>query len=557
MFTQNSPTQREMAHIRHHLYAGTQPSGGMLFFELVRKCDLMGDDGLRRLGRLFEYLRSKKVTLPQIMSRPNGKNFLLTVAACLVEHIAQRVDDVPIWLNFEESPYKTGETAVDAFTSKKITQLFKKKSSPKFAFSVVAQFGEYGICHPLEIVEEALSQPVIFEDYVQGAAQDILSKAYVNLLDEPNTICRNFLKKVRTGKLIDGTVAYRDLLERIHFDYSYESICQIDKVIAVIKRRERLGFKSYNRFVNKQPNQAMLYLLGCYIGMTAVTLAKTAGKWFNYDQMSELIGNPEFVFCMEHNQVMMLDGYMRCPFFSITNQLFDLDSSLPRNAQVFVDNVIASHSAGLRSFSKNVHSDRRLPPDWEAAMNLAGTLAASNMLRVSDGGDTCPMSLQYDPESNQINILSYMGGDLQQLMEDVRQKKGVAPFNLLSYDMYVNLPSGRTDGITIEVQVFDPPLYVQWIVPYRHASSYLGFAIYPLLFSRKEKCPDSYLDALAAAFYKAAQSITDPFSNMDYWASYYIDKNDIYEPGRMLSPSRPVAFDAEQSEIEMYPPKKK
>lgn len=545
--------QIQALYLAQQLEKQQEPVGGMLYFEAVTKCRLdYTPDSLKRLEKLFAQMRSKGITLEKILQHPKHKNFLLTLGVYIGNYVGHRIGEVPMWFGYEGFSTFTEDNSIPA----------------DFPFSLIAQY-PYGICLPFGAIMEALSDDFSVTGYIEQTCDNILSKIQINLLSPASDICNEYLKRVRTGQLIDSNVAYSDVLKKIHFDYSYESLTKIDNVLAYIKKKENLNNKkslfrksSYDTFINDPARQAFIYLVGCYIGMTSAQLAKTTAKWFNHEEMQEMLNDPDYIFCIENNQVMMFHGnYLRLPLMAVTNYFFDLNLESSMGAVDFANNVLRDNASNLTSYSlpqyiEPIPNHQAIPDDWLTAAGLAGTLAAWNMVSTSDGGQSTPMSIDYQSESKNITLINHVDGDIDSLLEQLElpPSPDKAPFGFLSYDSYVNLPTGRTDGIMLKIKVYSKPtLTIDFVLPYRHAEHPFGFAIFPLVHYQPDDAPsDEVLPALVQAFYKAALAFNDPVLGTDYWSSYYVDEQDVFAPAAWLS--KPIdTFDPEDSEIHILP----
>ncbi|WP_230655672.1 hypothetical protein [Psychrobacter sp. I-STPA10] len=542
--------QRQVEYLRYHLQQQTIPNGGLLFAQALEKCQLDNTDAsIVRLNQMFVQMSKKGITLKKILQQSGSKNFLLTVAIYIIEQIGRKIDDVPIWKNHEELI--------------KVINLPEAQDSPEvfkdFAFSFGAQFS-YGISLPLGAIQSTLNGEMNLVNYINDTVNHLLSKAEVDLRGDANDICLQYLKKVRTGKLIDNIIAYQPLLSKINFDYSYRSLGQIDQCLTTIKKQQNLMFDDYDEFVNQPENQKFIYLLGCYIGMTAARIARTGFKWFNYKQLQEISPNPEFIFCLENNQVMMFDGgYMRTPLLVVTNRLFGLLEDYPTTAQAFTNKVIEENSSNLSSYPLSVSSTKVLPKDWQTAMHLGGLLAAWNMVHLSDGTELGAMSINYDESNTNVTFEKIMDSDIGGLLQKLDTPKVGQKFDFLSYDMYVNMPTGRTDGVTIEIRVYsEPTLMLTLILPYRNLNTLYGFtrgfAIYPLVYYQYKNRPDGWLEPLTQAFYQGAKEIKSPIHDTDSWSVYYIDKHDLYEPSPLITHPKDNGFVESDSQITILPP---
>ncbi len=543
--------QIQALYLSQQLKKQQEPEGGMLYFDQLMKCRLdFTPPSIRRLEKLFSLLRNKGVTLEKILSHPKHKNFLLTIAVYLGEYVGRRLGEVPIW-----------------FDHQGFSELTNNDEIPEqFAFSLIAQF-QFGICLPFGPIQESFTNPFLLSDYVEETCNNMLSKAVFNAHAPASDICNFNLQKIRTGRLVDNTMAYADLLKKIHFDYSMHSLEHIDRVLSVIKQREALGKKRlfkkspYEAFMQDPDRLLFIYFVGCYIAMTSAQLAKTSAKWFNHEEMQSMLNDPDFVFCLEHNQVIMCNGgYLRLPLMAVTNYFFELNPQSSMGAVDFARNMLRDNKENLNSYPiakvKSLENQASIPEDWKTAMSLAGQLAAWNMVHISDGGMVSPKSLDYHGKDKQILLIDHVDGDIENLLEQLEfpPVEGKAPFGFLSYDMYANLPTGRTDGISMRIKVYsEPSLTLDIVIPYRHADHHMGFAIFPVVHYQAENAPDDkFLPALVRAFYKGAKGFTDPMLGVDYWTSYYIGKQDIFAPSAWTR--KPIeTFDPKKSKITILP----
>lgn len=541
-----STTQVQAMYLSQQLINKQEPEGGMLFFDAFLHYNVdYTPEGIRGLDALFAKIRQKGLSLEKIVTHPKHKNFLLTVAVFIGNCIGNRLAEVPTWYAYDN--FSGFSNNVDTDKS--------------FAFSLVGEFA-YGISLPFRAIYEALLGEFSLAAYIESTAEHILSKSHVDFGLPANDVCNLFLKKVRTGTIIDNTSAYIDLLKKIHFDYSMQSLQKIDRVLEYIKTTEKLGKKSllgkspYPAFVTDPERQRFLYLLACYIGTVAAQSVNSALRWFNYEEMQAMLNDTSFDFSLENNLVMILEnGQLRLPIMALTNYLFDLDSDSSKGALSFVNSIQTDVSYTLSSYPLDIQSSGTMPDLWHTAATLAGSLAAFSVVHACNGSPFPPMSLDYSSEQNKINIVSHMGAEVADLIKQLDIPSAHSPFNFLSYDMYVNLPNGRTDGIAIEIRVHDTPhLDLQLILPYRKGDHPLGFAIYPLVRRQVASALSSeIIDSFVKAFYEGARNIKNPMTGEDSWDSYYIDKHDLFAPPAWTQHTI-NNFDPERSDIAILSP---
>lgn len=534
-----NPIQQQATYLLQQLKKQQEPDGGMLFFKAVMQCQLNDTpESIGRLDELFRQMSQKGISLNYILQQPNHKNFLLTIAVYIGHYIGKQLGEVPAWYGF------------DNFKG------FKKHSDTprEFPFSLVAQFA-YGVSLPMGSIMEAIKGTDSIANYIKDTIFDILSKSRVNVLQSATDICNEYLKKVRTGRLIDNEMAYLHLLKNITFDYSYQSLIEIDKMLNFIKTNEHLTQADYDRFVNDIKRQQFIYFLGCYIASTASQLAKATHKWFNYQEMKKIMNNPDFTFCIETNQVVMFDGdYIRLPLMAITNYFFDMNPNSSIGAKNYADNVLRENKSNLSSYSLLATSNKQLPPHWKVISTALPLLVEPSLHTISAGLESPLNSLYLEMENDNINYFytSPMFSSEQEMKSFMDKPHGNPYYNFLCYEGYVNLPTGRTDALIIEAKVFaEPKLDLKLMLPYRSDNHFFGLAFYPLVNKQTDNFTDEDLKAITQNFYAGIKNIVLKGKNMKF-EEFYIDKHDLFAPAKWLS--EPIeSFDPSQSEIEILP----
>jgi len=141
----------------------------------------------------------------------------------------------------------------------------------------------------------------------------------------------------------------------------------------------------------------------------------------------------------------------------------------------------------------------------ESTAQLAGFFAAHAVWCVSEGETLIPLVAFQGPGDERK-----MHRFAAELIEDgVAQGKDWLARNpesasrgVLVYDGFVTLPTGKTDALIIETMQYDPePRGFTMAVPYRHAGSPRGFAVYRPKFMGFEG-PQPDFDRLGDAFFR-------------------------------------------------------
>jgi hypothetical protein len=148
---------------------------------------------------------------------------------------------------------------------------------------------------------------------------------------------------------------------------------------------------------------------------------------------------------------------------------------------------------------------------WLTALDLAGYQAAFAMGQARDNGQTSPVLVQGQPDGTATIHDFSMFGDaragLQSIDDAIVNNPGKHPFQISVLDSFVNLPTGRIDAVSVNLNVYGggllsgrKPLQVIIACPYRGAGDAAGFAIQaPVL----QHCEGQIeLEAMAWAFFK-------------------------------------------------------
>ncbi|WP_268161931.1 hypothetical protein, partial [Pasteurella multocida] len=169
-------------------------------------------------------------------------------------------------------------------------------------------------------------------------------------------------------------------------------------------------------------------------------------------------------------------------------RLFGLASSFPTTAAEFAD-ILQRQNAGniaVYPYQDAVSATADLPAPWTSAMQAAGALVASVLSRLSQGEPILPSVYQAHSSDNtggeltafnpsNIKLLSPSHTDLDtdtdtlidSLSQTLHQNPQLAPIIVGCFDSYTNLPMGRTEGVVIEIWVYENPrLQLQLVLPY-------------------------------------------------------------------------------------------
>lgn len=514
-------TSQQMNTLLGYLKTQTTPPDGMLFFEPLMAAKL--DDSPESIVRLSQlltqlqgYLVQKHITLDTLATQPQSRAFFLTVASYLGNYLAKSCDETLRWYNYFEA-----RTEID-----KKNRLYKTNFQLEHAFenSVLAKIGDNMYVQPLRAVQMQLARQGTISEFVANMRQGIFKQAQINIMAEPNQVCRDYLQKVQTGRLLDSTFGFFEPLKSLVFDYSVTSLAHLDTILAQIKQIHQLNAENYQVIITQPAHQATLYLLGFYIGMTCARVTNTPVIWANYQQIYRTLiyANPNagLVDCIEHSFVMVVqkpnhsqipqapqtEKCFVAPIAVVTQMLFGIaDSTSNLNDRVNLKNLyaITTSTAFFHDFEQNfvkknnpsslafypypsLTPTTEMPKLWQIALQSASGMLNNHLMQIFDGSDLEPQIFELDPITKKGSIEPVTTLGKTSAADYLKHNPKQSPMLVATHDTLINLPTGQCHGIAMDIAVYhESPesrtLRLRLVLPYRPADDKNGFAIYPLI----------------------------------------------------------------------------
>lgn len=497
-------TAQQVNTLLHALKTKQQPPFAIAFWSALQKIDFDHSmESLQRLQQLWAQLGKRDITVANILSQAGGANFILAMTAYIGETLAVSTGETITWYDFDE-------ICQEINTQNRLHQI-QFELPKEFSSSLVAKIGEV-YCQPLKLLPSLLNGEAVLTEFVQDMQQAIFAKTYVNLADEPNHVARQYLAKVKTGRLLEWGIGFFDYLVDIIFDFSQDSLVAIDTALADLAEHHKFSQADYARVIGEPKYQAFVYLLGFYIGATACYLANVPSKWAGFDEMVTLFGD-DFVNCIEHRFVQLMENHYRTPMLVVTNRLFGIAPNFPNSAVAFAQLIDEQNRSQLQQFLPRQLTQIADLSATEQAMNqTVAKLLTEQLQKMLKQQPIIPTLVQADSQAQQVATLSTMDNDTaldklyrQLARHDVGMLYQVAVFGLL-----VNLPLGQCDGIALELRVMPtaetPPLALQLMLPYRLETDTDGkpnLTLYPLI-SNQPDLPNfsQHADAIVANLYQ-------------------------------------------------------
>ncbi|ECF7008170.1 hypothetical protein YJ28_25655, partial [Salmonella enterica subsp. enterica] len=123
---------------------------------------------------------------------------------------------------------------------------------------------------------------------------------------------------------------------------------------------------------------------------------------------------------------------------------------------------------------------------------------------------------------------------IDSLYQTLHQNPQLAPIIVGCFDSYTNLPMGRTEGVVIEIWVYENPrLQLQLVLPYQSANDWHSLKIYPLVSHQngtQTALTSEQIAALTTDFYQALLSTpsTQNTGVKTLWQDAYVNQLDSW-----------------------------
>ena len=543
-------TAQQVNTLLYYLQTKQTPPFEILFWENLQKIDFdYSANSLQQLSRFFAAMAKRHIQLPQLLAHQSGQALIVALAAYIADYLAKTTGQPIAWYDYDR---------MSAQLARQNKYPIQSQLPANFYSSLTARIGHKVYCQPLKLLPDLLQGKDVLPQFIAQMTQTVYQQSQVNLLQSPEAVCQGYLAKVKTGKLQDAAIAFSTYLAAVNFDYSRDSLVQIDEALSAIQQAFGFTQADYLDFLQDASRQAFCYLLGFYIGVTSSRLANAPVRWVSFAQMYDSLGET-FAECLEHSFVLLFEDCYRTPVLVVTNRLFGLARNFPTTAAEFAD-ILQRQNAGhiaVYPYQDAVSATADLPAPWTSAMQAAGALVASVLSRLSQGEPILPCVYQAHSSDNtgdeltafnpsNIALLSPSDTDLDtatdtdtdtvidSLYQTLHQNPQLARIIVGCFDSYTNLPMRRTEGIVIEIWVYDNPrLQLQLVLPYQPANDWHSLKIYPLVSHQngaQTAITSEQVAALTTHFYQALLS-TPPTQNTavkTLWQDAYVNQLDSW-----------------------------
>lgn len=522
----------------HILQTKQTPNFPIFLFNQLQKIDFdFSKKSIQNLTVFLNELQKKGFNSQKILAQTGGNHFLLAIAVYIGEYLAKNTGFKIIWCD-----YHTAAQEIYQQNQQYNTDYTLQNS---FANSLLAKIGEVH-CQPLAIIDDILENKNTLVNYIEQIQDEIFAKNQIHLFDEPNLVAKKYLEKVKTGQLLDKNITFFDELRLLNFDFSKNSLVEIDKILEEIKQKYHLQPYQYAEFIQKADFQYFCYLLGFYIGATASRLANIAIKWVSFDEMQAMFGD-SFENCLEHRFVLIMENHYRTPMLIISNHLFGVAPHFPKSAVEFANILWEQNASILNIFPLKPSSADNLAKSWQQMINPAVKLLHDAFLSVIKQKIFNPtlFYLQKNLQTSRFEpvLLAIDNLNIEQaidnLYEDFDLYQKTSPIVLGCYPMFANLPTGREKAITLELRCHQPMLALQVIVPYQDLPD---FAILPAV-NNQENLSEQQIALINAILWQFGLQKNDKRYWKDDWCNDFVK----------TEPVLPITDDISAINIELLP----
>ncbi len=470
LMEQRSDMQQKAEDFLAALDAGADVPGGMAFRGALQQARLdYSIESLDRVEQLLSQIRTKfSPQRESWQSQPGAENFCLMLAFYLGAMISRQSNQPIQWHTREQAaPLMPADMPL-----------------PEASWSRVVGVIAASACVPLAIIEDALfgdTREMTCKEYVEHR----LTKLPKPPAKDENERCSLMLDAFFNDSGILGGLAFREQLKLAQLDHSLSSLARLDQLLRSIRAGNK---KTYEEFVNGADTQNFLRLVAFYIGMTTARAGSLAVKWLDFSEAKKDL--PELEFQFETTSVCLLSGRLYFLLGLVTEIL--LQPAPQRSATSWANDALQIAPPPMPSILRgSLQSDSASSIDEKRALAIhkAGFMAAYCMFAV-EGGATGAPTVLVPGEGNTATFRDFS------FYESVESATAAAnsimdtnpdkvPFQVMSFDGYANLHTGRTDALTIELRIYaggrsskQDGFNMLVACPYRNANDPKGFAIF-------------------------------------------------------------------------------
>lgn len=277
------------------------------------------------------------------------------------------------------------------------------------------------------------------------------------------------LKALKNIHNIPFNCAFKDALPRVTWDYSLDSLQQLDKLLLDIRQQVK---PDYGQMVNSSAGQGFLTLIASYAMATVAKLGNYTVKWFDFEGFKALTGNHTATPVFETAAVCLMNGQLMTPIAVASHRLFGPDpgKGYAGHAQAMLQQP--GEFFYLYDNLEKLSLPAGIQQQHHTVFRLADTLGilTAFTLATAPAAEFPPMVLspanklflQLPPECNRSE---YISGHL-----DANTEKH--PALAAIHDAYVYPYYGKAGAIVLESRVYDTPNapVLKIMIPY-HASA--------------------------------------------------------------------------------------
>lgn len=241
----------QMNELLNCLHQHRQPEGGLAFPAVWQPLKLdYTPESIKRINKLLTQIRvSSEYTSRHIRQKKSGENFLNTLAAYLCNYIAKHSKDTPQWNGL-------GSITIAQYT-----------------FNALEQ-----ICHAIDKpnCEINLDLP-------------LWQALYTSIDADKNELRHLVLGRFLAKQPVPASLAYQSALNSIHFNFSEDSLQQVDKLFTLLRKHQSLRPETVRQWaVQDSAHRNFMLLLGFYIGETVAKLLGQTITWNNAQRLAEV-----------------------------------------------------------------------------------------------------------------------------------------------------------------------------------------------------------------------------------------------------------------------------
>lgn len=293
-----------------------------------------------------------------------------------------------------------------------------------------------------------------------------------------NDFATHVLSAISQGNTIPFSFMYRNQFEKLHLDFSLNSLEKMDALLQEIRHQLK---PTYDSIVNNGEGRLFLNIVTIYV---MATIAKAGGytvKWFDYDEFKAMVHpNQPPEYCFESTFICVMNGAIRISLGITTDILFQ--NPVGMGFVEYANKILkeptdySQHYTELNKMSLSDNMTLELSGDLllnaQPLINLSeclGVLIAGTIAHAPSGNfGVTLLAPSLEKEQLKMSFIKFMDNDAPEMQSHLANNPRQKEWLVGAFDGFVYPYSGKTDAIILEARSYIDNIKINIYLPYKH-----------------------------------------------------------------------------------------